>query len=265
MIKPLTHAYVGTSGWSYEHWKDDFYAAIPRKDWLSHCARHFSAVEINGTFYHLQKAETFRRWYEQTPPHFRFAMKANRYLTHNKKLLAPEEPVQREQERTQALGEKLAVVLWQLPAKPSKNMERLEQFLQALKQWPSTRHCMEFRHPSWFDEEVAQCLENYAVANCQSDAADWPLWDAVTTDLVYIRLHGHSRTYASNYNRTALTAWADKLLAWMGEGRQVHVYFDNDAEGAAPRNAMQLLELLQQEKVQQEKPQQEKEQAQWAV
>lgn len=248
MARPVTRAYIGTSGWSYDHWKDDFYAGIPRKDWLGHCARHFSAVEINGTFYHLQKAETFRSWYEQTPKDFRFAMKANRYLTHNKKLLDPEEPIRREQEHAQALGEKLAVVLWQLPARLNKNMERLEAFLQALRQWNSARHSIEFRHLSWFDEEVAQCLESYKVANCQSDAADWPLWDAVTTDLVYIRLHGHSRTYASNYNRPALEKWADKLQSWMAQGRQVHVYFDNDAAGAAPRNALQLLQLLQQEK-----------------
>jgi uncharacterized protein YecE (DUF72 family) len=237
--------YIGTSGWSYEQWKNDFYAGVPRKDWLSFCAQHFTALEINGTFYHLQKGETFAHWREQTPADFRFAMKANRFLTHNKKLLDPASPIQREQEGASQLGEKLAVVLWQLPGNLKKDLLRLDNFVQALQQWPATRHCIEFRHTSWFDDDVEQCLKQHRIANCQSDAADWPMWQAVTTDLVYIRLHGHTRTYASSYTPAALEKWAQKLKGWMDEERQVHVYFDNDAEGAAPRNALQLLDLMQ--------------------
>ena len=102
---------------------------------------------------------------------------------------------------------------------------------------------IEFRHPSWFDDEVASCLNNYRIANCISDAADWPMWGLVATDLVYIRLHGHTRTYASTYRTASLKQWATKIRKWLESGKDVHVYFDNDAEGAAPRDAKRLLGL----------------------
>jgi uncharacterized protein YecE (DUF72 family) len=103
---------------------------------------------------------------------------------------------------------------------------------------------IEFRHRSWFDDRVAACLREHRIGICQSDAADWPLWDAVSTDLVYVRLHGRELTYASNYPEPELRAWARKLRRWVGEGRDVHVYFDNDAGGNAPRNALRLIELV---------------------
>ena len=106
------------------------------------------------------------------------------------------------------------------------------------------RHAIEFRHASWFDDEVAACLRNHDIAVCQSDAADWPMWDAVTTDLVYVRLHGHDVTYASCYSESELRAWARKVRRWMGEGRGVHVYFDNDAHCHAPFNAQRLMALV---------------------
>ena len=149
-----------------------------------------------------------------------------------------------QRERARALGEKLAVVVWQLPPRFKKRMDRLAGFVAALARWDSTRHAIEFRHPSWFDEEVAATLARHRIAACQSDAADWPLWEAVTTDLVYIRLHGHTRTYASAYSTALLTRWAARIRAWRGEGRAVHVYFDNDAEGAAPYDALRLMRLL---------------------
>ena len=117
------------------------------------------------------------------------------------------------------------------------------------KQW--LRFCavkfsaIEFRHASWFDDEVAACLRNHNIAVCQSDAADWPMWNAVTTDLVYVRLHGHDVTYASCYSESELRAWAQKVRRWMGEGRDVHIYFDNDAYCHAPFNALRLLALVQ--------------------
>lgn len=94
------------------------------------------------------------------------------------------------------------------------------------------------------EDEVAALLQEGRVANCISDAPDWPMWDAITTDLVYVRLHGHTRTYASSYRRSSLARWAARVRAWLAEGRDVHLYFDNDAEGAAPNNARALLALL---------------------
>ncbi len=236
--------YIGTSGWSYQGWKDSFYAGVPRKNWLIHCARQFTGIEVNATFYGLQKRSTFERWHTQTPDDFKFAIKGNKFLTHNKKLLEPLEPIEREKDRASGLGKKLAVVIWQLPQRFQKEMDRLTVFLKALDTWPETRHTIEFRHKSWFAREVENILQQHRVAVCISDGADWPLWDAVSTDLVYVRLHGHTKTYASKYTEEELHYWASRTREWLRAGYDVHVYFDNDAEGAAPYDALLLLELI---------------------
>ncbi len=237
-------AYIGTSGWNYVAWAETFYAGRPKKDWLRFCAGKLTALEVNATFYRLQSRETFRRWDAATPPGFRFAIKANRYLTHNKKLKDPAPAIRIERGRAGALGAKLAAVLWQLPRNFRRNLERLQAFARALRSWKSVRHAIELRHPSWFDDEVAACLARHRIAVCQSDAADWPLWDAVTADLVYVRLHGHEATYASGYSQAQLRDWAAKVRRWMRQGREVHVYFDNDAFGHAPRDALRLIRLV---------------------
>lgn len=236
--------YIGTSGWSYDDWRQGFYAGVARKDWLRFCARQFTSIEVNVTFYRLQDRRTFARWREETPPAFRFAIKANRYLTHVKHLLDPANPVRQERERAEGLGEKLAVVLWQLPGSLRMNLQRLERFADALDTWANTRHVLEFRHPSWFTADVAACLRAHRLAVCWSDASDWPRWAAITTDLVYVRLHGHTQTYVSSYDPASLDAWARRIRGWLDERRQVHVYFDNSAAGAAPRDALRLLERM---------------------
>lgn len=240
----MANAYIGTSGWNYRSWKDSFYQGAPQKTWLHFASERFTGIEINATFYRLQDRHTFVRWHKETARDFRFAMKGNRFLTHNKKLTDPLPSLRLERERAQALGDKLAVVLWQLPRTLRKNIERLDTFANALKHWTKVRHAIEFRHTSWFDDEMVELLARHDLAVCQSDAADWPLWDVVTTDLVYIRLHGHTRTYASAYSRAQLKGWAAKIRRWLAERREVHVYFDNDAEGAAPFDAMKLVELV---------------------
>lgn len=166
--------------------------------------------------------EAYARWAEQVPDGFRFVIKAHRYLTHNLKLRNIDEALKKQRMQAQGLGDKLAGVLWRLPA---------------------PRHVLEFRHASWFDDEVAACLEKYKLALCQSDAADWPSWDRVTTDLVYVRPHGHVCTYASAYDEQALTEWAGRCRRWLGR-HDVYLYLDNDAEAAAPQNAQRLQELL---------------------
>lgn len=236
--------FIGTSGCNYENWRDGFYAGCPKREWLAHCAAHFSGIEVNATFYRLQTAQTFGRWRAETPAGFRFAIKANRYLTHNKKLADPLPSIALERNRARGLGAKLAAVVWQLPHNFQRNLARLETFARALHSWRATRHAVEFRHPSWFEDEVAACLRDHGIAACQSDAADWPMWEAVTTDLVYVRLHGRPVTYASAYSHAELRAWAERVRRWLREGRDVHVYFDNDAFGYAPRDALRLIDLL---------------------
>jgi uncharacterized protein YecE (DUF72 family) len=237
--------YIGTSGWSYPNWQQHFYNGVARKDWLKFYAERFSAVEINGTFYRLQNPDTFKKWFDQTPATFRFALKANRYLTHNKKLYDPLASVLIEKNHAEALGKKLAVVLWQLPGFFKKDLDRLNDFIDALHQWPEVSHTIEFRDKSWFDDETADCLAKAEIAVCLSDAQTWPMWDRITSNLVYIRLHGHTRTYVSSYSNLELACWAERISLWAKQGKEVHVYFDNTAACAAPFNADTLRTLLE--------------------
>jgi uncharacterized protein YecE (DUF72 family) len=232
--------YIGTSGWNYPAWKSGFYADVPRKHWLRYNASRFSGLEVNASFYRLLSPSSVARWYEETPDDFRFAIKGHRFLTHNKKLGEVEASLKLQRDSVAGLKDKLAVVLWQLPRASKKNLARLQSFAQALSCWRGVRHALEFRHETWFDAEVASCLTEYALANTLSDAADWPMWERVTTDLVYVRLHGRPHTYASAYSDSELDAWAARTRMWLAEGKDVHVYFDNDAHGAAPFDALKL-------------------------
>jgi uncharacterized protein YecE (DUF72 family) len=239
----MAHAYIGTSGWVYPGWREHLYADTPVKRWLEVASRTFGALEINGSFYTQIKPETYARWRETTPPGFRFALKGHRFVTHYKRLGDCEESIVRLRDQASGLGDKLAAVVWQLPGNFAINVARLDGFLGALTVWP-VRHALELRHRSWFIPEIAARLRDAGVAVCLSDAPDFPMWREVTTDLVYVRLHGHTRKYASSYSAASLRAWADDVQRWLAEGRDVHVYLDNDAEGHAVQNAIDLSVLV---------------------
>lgn len=238
--------FVGTCGWSYRHWRAGFYRGVPQRAWLAHCGRRFTGLEIDSSFYRLPTADTLRYWVGQVPEDFGFALKGSRFITHRKRLRDPEGPVAVLRDRVRMLGPRLRAVLWQLPAGFGREDARLEDFLAALAGWPEVGHVLEFRHPDWFCDAVAARLQAAGVGVCLSDAPDWPAWEAVTGPLVYCRLHGRPRLYASAYDARALDAWADRVRAWHARGLQVHVYFDNDAEGAAPEDALGLLARLRQ-------------------
>jgi uncharacterized protein YecE (DUF72 family) len=235
---------IGLSGWNYPQWKTHFYDGVPQREWLAHAMRHFNGIEINATFYMLQKKPSLERWRALAPPGFAFTAKAHRFATHNMKLLKPADTIRVQKANLAPLRNRLDVVIWQLPERMRKNLERLDGFGRALKRWANVRHAVEFRHETWFDDEVAERLSRHRIANCISDAADWPRWDAVTTDLVYVRLHGHERTYRSAYSDVELRRWAGKIRRWRRDGRAVHVYFDNDGEGAAPWDAQRLRAMV---------------------
>jgi uncharacterized protein YecE (DUF72 family) len=236
--------HVGTSGWVYDEWKQSFYAGAPRDGWLERYARSFDAVEANGTFYRLLAPRTLEGWRSRTPSSFTFTIKGHRFVTHHTRLRGAAEGVARCRDNAAPLGDKLAAVVWQLPASMRLHLPRLRELLAALDGWSEVRHALEPRHESWFCADVADELRAHRVAVCLSDAPTWPLWDAVTTDLVYVRLHGHTRLYASSYPAESLARWAERARAWRDEGRQVHVYFDNTAEGAAVGNALELRRRL---------------------
>lgn len=237
--------HVGTSGWNYGSWKEHFYRGVPRRAWLAHAARAFGSLEINGSFYVQISPETYRRWRDETPPDFRFALKGHRFVTHYKRLAGVDDSVARLREQARALGRKLDVVLWQLPANLRADVARLRGFLRALGRWRSVRHAIELRHASWFTDEVETMLRRAKVGVCLSDAPDFPMWRAVTADFVYVRLHGHTRKYRSRYATSHLVRWADDVRAWSRAGLDVYVYFDNDAEGAAVRDTLALRGLLE--------------------
>lgn len=235
---------IGTSGWQYGIWGRDLYGGAPSRDWLGLYAEHFDTVEVNATFYRQIRTSTFEGWARATPAPFRFCIKAHRYMTHVRRLEFEPEALQRQKTASLSLGEKLAVILWQLPASLHFDSERLDHFLASLGSWPEVRHAIEFRHPSWFRDEVAERLARNGLAVTLSDTADWALWDRVTAGFVYARLHGHEDTYRSEYDDTALRNWAARIASWHGERRDVYVYFDNTASGAAWDNALRLKQLL---------------------
>lgn len=236
--------FIGTSGWVYQGWREHLYADAPVRRWLEIASRTFRALEINGSFYTQIKRETYERWRRETPDDFRFSLKGHRFVTHYKRLRACRDSVVLLRDQASGLGDKLSAVVWQLPSNFHANVERLDDFLGALQAWPGVRHALELRHRSWFVPAVADRMRAANVAVCMSDAPDFPLWDAVTTDLVYVRLHGHTRKYASSYSLPLLAKWAADIERWRDEGREVHVYFDNDAEGHAVRDAQRLTALV---------------------
>jgi uncharacterized protein YecE (DUF72 family) len=236
--------FIGTSGWSYDTWRRHLYAGVPRRHWLEVASRAFTALEINGSFYTQIKPATYRRWAAETPDDFCFALKGHRFVTHYKRLHQCRGSIARLRRQAMALEEKLRAVVWQLPANFACNLKRLDEFTRALERWPEVRHALELRHPSWFTEEVAAILSAARVSSVLSDAPDFPMWPAVPTDLVYVRLHGHTRKYASSYSSAHLKRWAKDIVRWRREGREVHVYFDNDAEGHAVENARTLVAML---------------------
>ena len=240
----MARLHIGTSGWTYRHWAKRWYAGVPSRLWLEHCAGKFTGLEANGTFYRLPKTETLEDWARRTPEDFCFAIKAHRFLTHRKKLLDVAEGIQRQREPALGLGRKLGCVVWQLPSSFTCDIARLESFAEELAAWPEPRHALEFRHESWFNDEVAAVLEKSGLASVISDASRWRRWDLVTSNLAYVRLHGAERTYFSGYGDRALAAWAEKVASWLDKKFEVHVYFDNDAAGHAPHDAMRLIEMV---------------------
>jgi uncharacterized protein YecE (DUF72 family) len=240
----MPELYIGTSGWNYKEWKESLYQGVAQKRWLEHYASKFPAVEVNATFYRLLKEDTIRNWGQRTPENFVFAAKGSRYTTHTKRLKDPESSVSKQKHNLEPLRPKLRVICWQLPASFQKDISRLQEFTQALDQWPETRHAIEFRDTSWFDKETAECLATHNIGSSISDAADWSRWDRVTTDLVYIRLHGNRTTYQSAYSSQELQTWADSIRSWLNNGCEVHVYFDNTDSGAAVENAFELRSVL---------------------
>jgi uncharacterized protein YecE (DUF72 family) len=235
--------WVGTSGWVYPHWRGPFYPAdLPTGSWLPHYAQRFPTVEVNNTFYRLPSKAAFERWKAEAPTGFRFAVKASRYLTHMKKLLDPQEPLERLLNRARLLGDKLGPILYQLPPRWRCNLPRLVEFLACLP--PDVCHVFEFRDPSWINDRVFAALEKHGAGFCTISHPTVPCPLRATAGIAYIRMHGAQTLYASCYSEEELRWWAKQIEDQLAQGHEVYVYFNNDAFGYAVQNAQRLIELL---------------------
>ena len=264
---------VGISGWTYAPWRGTFYPkGLRQRDELAYVADRLSSVEINGSFYALQRPESYRSWRESTPDDFVFAVKGGRFITHMKRLADVETPLANFfASGVLALGPKLGPVLWQLPPTFQFDRERLVAFFDRLPRSTEQaaelarqhddrvegraltvaevdqplRHALEVRHPSFVDAGLPELLREHHIGLVVADTAGkWPLIREVTSDFVYIRLHGDTELYASGYDADALDRWAALARGWAEEGADVFAYFDNDMKVRAPYDAIGLSERL---------------------
>jgi uncharacterized protein YecE (DUF72 family) len=282
---------IGISGWTYAPWRGVFYPEKwPHKRELEYASRKINSIEINGTFYSLQRPESFKAWEETTPEDFVFSIKGGRFITHIRRLKDVEGPLANFfASGLLRLGKKLGPILWQLPPNFRYDRERLETFFKQLprntraaaalarkhdqktkgRAWTRAegrapiRHAMEVRHESFENEEFIKLLRQHNIALVIADTAGkWPFMEDVTSDFVYVRLHGDEELYASGYTNTALKEWARKMKAWArgsvprgsklagprrsaGKNRRdIYVYFDNDVKVHAPFDAMKLAGYL---------------------
>ena len=266
-------ARVGISGWRYPPWRGEFYpAGLAQRRELEYASARLSTIEINGTFYSLQRPESFRAWREQTPAEFVFAVKGPRFVTHMKKLRGVDAPLANFfASGLLLLAEKLGPILWQLPPSLGFDAGRLSDFFALLPRTTTAaarlagrhdervdgravvetdaqrpiRHAVEVRHRSFATPTFLDLLREHDVAVVVADTAGkWPLLREVTADFAYVRLHGDAELYASGYTDAALDGWATTVGGWVERGHDAFVYFDNDVKVRAPYDAMALAQRL---------------------
>ena len=272
--RPAGRAWIGISGYDYRGWAGRFYPAqLPRRRWLEYASRAFASVELNGTFYSLKSPDVFRRWVSEVPERdFLFAVKGGRFITHNLKLRNAEASLGNFfASGVLALGRRTGPFLWQLPGTYRFDAERVHGFLALLPRdsseaegvasWHDARlrrgalcdaasniplrHALEVRHPSYFHEEFYAVLREHRCGFVVADTAGrFPYAEEVTADFVYVRLHGSQVLYTSGYSHAELDAWAEKIARWRAGGRDVYVYFDNDAKVHAPFDALRLADRV---------------------
>jgi uncharacterized protein YecE (DUF72 family) len=270
----MARARVGVSGWRYPRWRGDFYpTGLRQRDELRYVASQVSSVEINGSFYSLQRPSSYAAWREAVPDDFIFAVKGPRFITHLKRLRDVEVPLANFfASGPLALGPTLGPVLWQLPERVTFDAALLDGFLSLLPRDTTAaaalaaghddkvpegralvsaevaqplRHALEPRHASFADDAARDLLRSHGVAMVQADSAGtWPAMPDATADFHYVRLHGEQRLYGGGYRPATLEHWAALVDAWVEAGQDVFVYFDNDADGRAPYDALSLMRLL---------------------
>ena len=264
---------IGISGWRYAPWRGVFYPpGLAQRLELEHASRLLRTIEINGSFYALQRPESYASWAATTPEDFLFSVKGGRYVTHMLKLRGVQTALANfYASGVLALGRKLGPFLWQLPPVLGYDADRLSRFFDLLPRTTSAaaelarahdakvegralteavhegrlRHVLEVRHASFATPELADLLRAHDIGLVVADTAGkWPFLLDVTSDLVYCRLHGAEELYVSGYDDAALNVWAERIRDWAADGRDVLVYFDNDVKVHAPHDAQRLAERL---------------------
>jgi len=234
--------HLGTSGWSYKDWKGRFYPEeLPQKDWLPYYGEHFNTVEINMTFYRFPKPETLQGWLDKVPAHFKFTLKANRQITHFKKIKGVKNEVRYFYVLANSLEEKLGCILFQLPPSLTMDLDLLEEFLSILS--TKYKNVIEFRHESWYTEKVYKLLETYKVIFCIVSSSKVPKTVVETTETTYSRFHGLTGGYRYSYLDEELKRWAETIKKT--KSKECYIYFNNDYQAHAVANCRTLGEILQ--------------------
>ncbi|HEY31797.1 MAG TPA: DUF72 domain-containing protein [Dehalococcoidia bacterium] len=233
---------IGTSGWHYQHWIEQFYPAnLSKSAWLGFYAQNFSTVELNNSFYRLPSERAFVNWREAVPADFVYSVKVSRFITHIKRLREPAQPLETFLGRAYLLGKKLGPLLYQLPPQMKRDASRLEAFLKLLPK--DTCHVFEFRHRSWMDDTIFDLLGRYGVGFCIYDMPEFTTPQVTTADFAYIRFHGSQELYGGCYSDEELWEWVRKIAGL--KVTKVYIYFNNDIGGFAVSNAVTLMHLLE--------------------
>ncbi|MFP4529635.1 MAG: DUF72 domain-containing protein [Candidatus Kapaibacterium sp.] len=238
-----SNIHIGTSGWHYDHWIGRFYPEdIDKPDMLDYYCHEFETAEINNSFYQLPDRDTLRKWRDAAPDNFIFSVKGSRYITHMKKLNDPEQSGEKLFEAIEALGDNIGPVLFQLPPRWHFNAERLEQFLGVLPK--NYKYALEFRDRTWLCDEAYEILERHGAAFCMYHLEGFETDKIVTAGHIYIRLHGPGAAYEGEYDKSYLSGWAGAISAWSDSGKEIYIYFDNDQNAYAAKDAAKLKSMF---------------------
>ncbi len=239
--------HIGTSGWSYSDWKGVIYPQeIKSADWLTQYATWFDTTEINSSFYRMTRESTVLKWASKVPADFKFCPKISKYLTHNKRLNEPEEPLERFFGVFGQIKEHLGPVLVQLPPSLKFNGKVAEHFFKLLTtQYSQYDFVLEVRHATWLEQEAVDMLHHYKIGSVISQSGvGFPYSEAITSHIVYVRFHGPAKLYDSAYSDEQLVEYAIKFKKWLKEGKQVWVFFNNTMRGHGFHNAITLQEIM---------------------
>lgn len=245
MVREKNNLYIGTSGFSYHHWKGKFYPQnLPSREYLRFYASRFNSVELNVTFYRQPREKTVREWFESVPEGFSFVVKAPRVITHIKRLKDSVKDAASFLETMEPLGNRLSCVLWQFPPGFNPDPLQLEEFFSEVrKQAPEIRHAVELRNSLSFNEEVYEALRRCNACLVCAHSSRYPCVLERTADFSYFRFHGPGSLYNSRYSEEDLDIWIEKI-AMLLEAGDVYVFFNNDFGGFAIENADYVLKRL---------------------